>query len=136
MVFEINFKSGMPVYLQMVDQVKAAVASGLLRPGDALPAIRPVAEEIRVNRNTVAKAYAELEAQGVIESRAGKGSVICEPRSRLRREARHELVEQEIDRAVVAAHHLNIGNEEFLRLVRERMDAFEARRETARSQPK
>ncbi len=136
MLFQIHFKSGMPVYLQLVDQVKAAVASGILRPGDALPAIRPVAEELRINRNTVAKAYTELESQGVIESRAGKGSVISVPRSRLRREARHELLEKEIDQAVVAAHHLNVDREDFLQLVRERLEAFEERRESSKIQGK
>ena len=61
MLFSVTFKSGKPVYLQLVDQVRAAAASGALRSGDALPSIRPLAEELRVNRNTVAKAYAELE---------------------------------------------------------------------------
>ena len=56
MILQINYKSGKPVYLQIVDQIKAAAASGALRPGEALPSIRPLAEEIRVNRNTVAKA--------------------------------------------------------------------------------
>ena len=60
MVFQLNCKSGKAVYLQLVDQVKLAAASGSLHAGEALPAIRPLAEELRVNRNTVAKAYAEL----------------------------------------------------------------------------
>ena len=68
MRFQLNFKSGKPVYLQVVDQVKSAAASGVVRPGEPLPSIRPLAEELRVNRNTVAKAYAELESQGVIET--------------------------------------------------------------------
>ena len=56
MLFQLDFKSGKAVYLQLVDQVKVAAASGALRPGAALPGIRPLAEELRVNRNTVAKA--------------------------------------------------------------------------------
>src|SRR5436190_21034403 len=68
MVLQINFKSGKPAYLQVVDQIKAAAASGALQPGDALPSIRPLAEELRLNRNTIAKAYAELESLGVIET--------------------------------------------------------------------
>src|SRR5437764_8990554 len=74
--FQLNFKSGKPVYLQLVDQVKAAAASGAVQPGDALPSIRPLAEELRVNRNTVAKAYAELEHQHVIETIIGKGCFV------------------------------------------------------------
>ena len=76
MRFQLNFKSGKPVYLQLVDQVKAAAASGAVQPGEPLPSIRPLAEELRVNRNTVAKAYAELESQGVIETIAGKGCFV------------------------------------------------------------
>ena len=57
MLIQLNFKSGKPVYLQVVDQVKAAAASGALRVGEPLPSIRPLAEQLRVNRNTVAKAY-------------------------------------------------------------------------------
>ena len=64
MLIQLNFKSGKPVYLQVVDQVKAAAASGALRAGEPLPSIRPLAEQLRVNRNTVAKAYAELEGPG------------------------------------------------------------------------
>lgn len=131
MVFEINFKSGKPVYLQLVDQVKAAVASGGLSPGDPLPSLRPLAEELRVNRNTIAKAYAELESQHVIESLPGKGSFVKQSKSPLHREARHSLLTQEIDQAVVAAHHLQVGREAFLRLVNERLDAFEERRDAA-----
>jgi DNA-binding transcriptional regulator YhcF (GntR family) len=56
MLFQLNFKSAKPVYLQLVDQVKTAIASGAIRAGDSLPSIRPLAEELRVNRNTVAKA--------------------------------------------------------------------------------
>ena len=76
MLFPINFKSGKPAYLQLVDQVKAAVASGALQPGEALPSIRPLAEELRLNRSTFAKAYSELESQGVIEALPGKGSFL------------------------------------------------------------
>ena len=76
MRFQLNFKSGKPVYLQLVDQVKSAAASGAVRAGEPLPSIRPLAEELRVNRNTVAKAYAELESQGVIETVAGKGCFV------------------------------------------------------------
>ena len=66
MFVQLNFKSGKPVYLQVVDQIKAAAASGALHAGEPLPSIRPLAEELRVNRNTIAKAYTELESQGVI----------------------------------------------------------------------
>ncbi len=131
MRFQISFSSGTPVYLQLVDQVKAAVASGALRHGEALPSIRPLAEELRLNRNTVAKAYTELESQGVIETSAGKGCFVKEPGTPLRKAARLDLLAQEIDRAVTQAHHLMVSKADFLALAEERLDAFEAQRARA-----
>lgn len=128
MMLQINFKSGMPVYLQIVDQIKAAAASGALQPGEALPAIRPVAEELRVNRNTVAKAYAELESLGVIETLPGKGCFLKENHSPLRKEVRRKMLVEEIDQAIVMAHHLQVPGPEFLNLIRQRMDVLDEKR--------
>jgi len=127
MRFELNFKSGLPVYLQLVDQVKTAAASGALRPGEALPSIRPLAEQLRVNRNTVAKAYTELESQGVIETIAGRGCFLTENRSPYRKEVRLKMVGEAIDAAIVQAHHLQVGREDFMRLASERLKQFEGR---------
>jgi GntR family transcriptional regulator len=131
MLLQLNFKSGKPVYLQLVDQIKAAAASGALQAGESLPSIRPLAEELRVNRNTVAKAYAELESQGAIETIPGKGCFLKPNHSPLRKQVRQEWLTREIDEAVVQAHHLQIGKEEFLSLVKERYEAFEEKREAA-----
>ena len=128
MLLQINFKSGLPIYLQIVDQVKAAAASGSLRPGDPLPSIRPLSEELRVNRNTVAKAYAELENLGVIETQPGRGCFLKENQSALRKEVRRKLLIEELDRAVVQAHHLQVSREEFLKLIQERFDVLEEKR--------
>ena len=125
MTFQIDFKSGKPVYLQLADQIRYAAASGALRAGDPLPTIRPLAEELRVNRNTIAKAYTELESQGVIETLPGKGCFLKEVNSPLTKSARNDLLTQEIDRAIVAAHHLQIGDADLLALVKKRLDAFE-----------
>src|SRR4051794_2041295 len=96
MILQINYKSGMPVYLQVVDQIKAAAAAGTLRPGEPLPTIRPLAEELRINRNTIAKAYTELESQGVIETIPGKGCFLSSNQSPLRKEVRRKLLTEEI----------------------------------------
>ena len=128
MLIQVNFKSGKPVYLQMVDQIKAAAASGALQPGEALPSIRPLAEELRLNRNTVAKAYAELESQGVIETLPGKGCFLKENHSPLRKEIRKKLLIEEIDQAIVMAHHLQVPAPEFLKLIEQRMEALEDKR--------
>lgn len=125
---QVNFKSGMPVYLQLVDQVKAAAASGALQPGEALPSIRPLAEELRLNRNTVAKAYSELESLGVIETLPGKGCFLKQNHSPLRKEIRRKLVMEEIDQAIVMAHHLQVPGPEFLKLVQERLATLEDKR--------
>jgi GntR family transcriptional regulator len=131
MLFQINFKSGTPVYLQLVEQVRHAAASGGLRAGEPLPSIRPLAEELRLNRNTIAKAYAELESQGVIETVPGKGCFLKDAGSPLTKTARNDLLAQEIDRAVVAAHHLQIGEADLLALVKKRFDAFDRRSKAA-----
>jgi len=73
MIFEVDLHSQKPIYQQLIDQVKLALASGRLRPGDRLPSIRDVAIDLRVNRNTVARVYAELEREGLIYTRAGQG---------------------------------------------------------------
>ena len=125
MVFQIDFKAGKPVYLQLVDQIRYAAASGGLRPGEPLPSIRPLAEELRVNRNTVAKAYAELESQGVIETIPGKGCFLKENHTPFTKTVRQKLLVKEVDEAVVAAHHLQVDREVFLALVKERLDHFE-----------
>jgi GntR family transcriptional regulator len=131
MLFQLNFKSGKAVYLQLVDQVKAAAASGALRAGDSLPGIRPLAEELRVNRNTVAKAYAELETQGVIETLAGKGCFVRQNNSPFRKDVRRKLLAETLDGAVIHAHHLQIDKGDFVRLAQERFDALEHKRARA-----
>jgi GntR family transcriptional regulator len=128
MLILISFKSGTPIYLQIVEQVKAAASSGALQPGEALPSIRPLAEELRVNRNTVAKAYSELESQGVIETLPGRGCFLKENHSGLRKEVRRKLLIEEVDRAIVQAHHLQVPRAEFLALIQERLDVLDDKR--------
>jgi GntR family transcriptional regulator len=132
MLMRIDFKSGKPAYLQLVDQIRYAAASGAVRPGEPLPSIRPLAEELRLNRNTVAKAYTELESQGVIETIAGKGCFLKENHSPFTKQVRHKLLVEEIDKAVVASHQLQVDAETFLALVRERMGFFEDKKTNAK----
>jgi GntR family transcriptional regulator len=128
MRLQLSFKSGKPIYLQIVDQVRSAAAAGAIKAGEPLPSIRPLAEELRVNRNTVAKAYAELESQGVIETIAGKGCFLRTNNSPYKKEVRRRLLTGEIDEAVVQAHHLQVSKDEFLRLAEERFDSFQEKR--------
>ena len=76
MLFRPNPASGVPIYLQLMEQVKHGIETGALRPGEQLPGIRPLAEELVINPNTVAKAYRELEHEGVIELRQGAGAFV------------------------------------------------------------
>jgi GntR family transcriptional regulator len=76
-LFRPNPSSGVPIYLQLMERVKHAVETGALRPGEQLPGIRPLAEELVINPNTVAKAYRELEHEGVIELRHGAGAFVA-----------------------------------------------------------
>jgi len=76
MLFRPNPSSGVPIYLQLMEQVKHGIETGALRPGDQLPGMRPLAEELVINPNTVAKAYRELEHEGVIELRHGAGAFV------------------------------------------------------------
>jgi DNA-binding transcriptional regulator YhcF (GntR family) len=76
MLFRTNPSLGVPIYLQLMEQVKHAIETGALRPGDQLPGIRPLAQELVMNPNTVAKAYRELEHEGVIELRHGAGAFV------------------------------------------------------------
>jgi GntR family transcriptional regulator len=136
MQLRVHFDLGQPVYAQIMDQIKAAAASGALLPGEPLPGIRPLAEQLRINRNTVAKAYLELEREGVVETRPGKGCFLRNGISRLQKAARAEMLIPLVDAVVVQAHHLQIRPEEVLKLTQNRLDHFEhARRANQSSGP-
>jgi len=128
MLFQINYKSGKPVYLQVVEQIKTAAAAGTLQSGESLPSIRPLAEELRVNRNTIAKAYAELESEGVIETIPGKGCFMRPNNSPLKKEVRRKLLTAEIDQVLVHAHHLQVSASELQELLNQRLAALEERK--------
>jgi len=112
-----NPSSGVPIYLQLMQQVRHAVETGALKPGEQLPSIRPLAEELVVNPNTVAKAYRELEHQGVIELRQGAGAFVAATaatqQATERLKAAKALVAQGIDRLRARG----ITDEEIRRLV-------------------
>src|ERR1700692_2268296 len=76
MLFRPNPSSGVPIYLQLMEQVKHSIETGALRPGEQLPGIRPLAEDLVINPNTVATAYRELEHEGIIELRHGAGAFV------------------------------------------------------------
>ena len=92
---EVNPRSGVPIYVQLVGQVRRALEVGILRPGDALPTVRQLASELTIAPNTIVKAYGELEALGLIESRAGAGTTVrASLDGTLRAQAREALRER------------------------------------------
>jgi GntR family transcriptional regulator len=104
MIFRIEPSSPKPVFQQLVDEIKGAVARGALRPGDRLPTIRELSVTARINRNTVSKAYSELEREGVVSARPGIGTVIAEPAdSGLTLRVRIERLEAALDGALAQA---------------------------------
>ena len=128
MIARIDFQSGVPVYLQIVQQVKAAAATGLIRPGDPLPSVRAMAEDLRINRNTVARAYAELESESVIETRQGSGCFLKDGgASPLRKSVRSSRLAEALDAVIIQAHHLQIPDPELQSLLIERLEAFHLR---------
>jgi GntR family transcriptional regulator len=122
MLFRIDLASSNPVYRQMCDQVKHAVAAGTLKPGDPLPTIREVAAAARVNRNTVARAYMELEREGVIVARPGQGSSIADGASSIQKRERVRILEEMARKLLVEAYHFQIPPEE-VRAILERVEA-------------
>ena len=121
----INLSDGVPIYRQIVNQVKYLVASGLLLPGEELPPIRTLALQLKVTPNTIVKAYGELEGSGVIHKRQGSGTFVSEGRQQLALRERRRIIQQRIDALLAEAHHLNFSDDEILRMLRERKAAME-----------
>jgi GntR family transcriptional regulator len=122
----INVADGVPIYRQIVNQIKYLVASDLLRPGEELPPIRTLALQLKVTPNTIVKAYDELEISGVVHKRQGSGTYVSETRPMLANRERQRIIEQRIDALLAEAHQLNFTAEDILRMVRERRTAMEA----------
>jgi GntR family transcriptional regulator len=116
-IFRLNPNSGMPIYLQIMEQVKHAIENGVLRPGDQLPGIRKLAETMVMNPNTVAKAYRELEHEGLVELRQGAGAFVSENLNTKgvtdRMQTARPIVEKTVERLLA----LGLSEEEIKRLI-------------------
>jgi GntR family transcriptional regulator len=117
MLFRTNPSSGVPIYLQLMEQVKHAVETGALRAGDQLPGIRPLAEELVINPNTVAKAYRELEHEDVIELRHGAGAFVSGTARGKKATEKVRAGQSIVAAAVEKLHARGISNEEIRRLI-------------------
>jgi GntR family transcriptional regulator len=132
MLFRSNPASGVPVYLQLIEQVKHAIDVGALRPGDQLPAIRRVAEDLVINPNTVAKAYRELEHEDVIELRQGSGAFVSE-NDRAGRVARVRTAQPVLQAALERLMTAGLTPEEIRRLFEAELQRLADRPRTRKS---
>ena len=124
MDISINVSDGVPIYRQIVNQVKYLVASGLLQPGEELPPIRTLALQLKETPNTIVKAYGDLEILGVVHKRRGSGTFVSDGRPQLAIRERRRVIEQRIDALLAEAHQLNFTVDDILRMVRERKVAM------------
>jgi GntR family transcriptional regulator len=124
MQFRCDTTSRIPIYRQLTEQVRAAVARGRLQPGDRLPSVRQLSRDLVVNPNTVARAYTELEREGTLVTQQGRGVFIAEPRTDLTKRARQKQLEEALDQLMVEAVHLGFSASEFLDLFRKRLEQF------------
>jgi GntR family transcriptional regulator len=118
----ISTRDGTPIYVQIVNQVKYLVAAGRLAPGEEIPPIRVLAQQLVVNPNTVAKAYHELEREGVVSKRHGSGTYISDNGSPLARRERVKILTQRVDALLAEARHMDVPLKEIIDLVRGRQD--------------
>ena len=125
MELRIDPSSAVPVYAQVVEQVRTLVALRALRPGDRLPSVRELAAQVRINRNTAAKAYQLLEAMGVLETRAGQGTFVADGVPPWSRDERLRRFEHSLNRALVEAYHLEIPFDEVLEITERLVRDFE-----------
>src|SRR5690242_3807969 len=116
MLFRPNPSLGVPIYVQLMEQVKHAIETGALRPGEQLPGIRPLAEELVINPNTVAKAYRELEHEGVIELRHGAGAFVSATAGAKKTTDKLRAAQGIVAAAIEKLHARGLSDEEIRRL--------------------
>src|SRR5512143_3293201 len=116
MLLRPNPSSGVPIYLQLMEQVKHGIETGALRPGEQLPGIRPLAEELVINPNTVAKAYRELEHEGVIELRHGAGAFVSAAAAGRRGADKFRAAQVQVAETVKRLRDRGLADEEIRRL--------------------
>lgn len=125
MRLNINAADGMPIYRQLIEQITLLVATGQLKPGDELPPVRVLAQELIINPNTVARAYRELGQAGLLELRQGSGSFVSSAGSPLAKQERRKRLLARVDGLLAEASHLEFSLEEVLELIQTRHAAFQ-----------
>jgi len=135
LMLHIDFRSGLPIYTQIVNQVQAQVAGGVLQPGDQLPTVRALAEELRVNFNTVARAYRILDEARIISTQQGRGTYITEiPPPKVTERLRRESLEALTHRYVSEAMRLEFSSHEISEMVKDQLKAWKENVEPGRKE--
>jgi len=119
MWFDVNQRSSVPIYQQLVEGVKEAVAKGFLVAGDKLPSVRELAAQITINPNTIAKAYQELEREGIIESLRGRGTYVAARSHQVSLEEKKKMIKGMLEKILIEAFYLQLGEEELIALMEE-----------------
>jgi len=114
--FNVNPASGIPIYLQIMEQIQDSVIGGLLEPGEQLPSVRDLALRLTINPNTVARAYQELEKEGYIQTIKGRGSFVLAPPGGAGSQERERRVLESIERTVTLGKHLGFSGDEMVSL--------------------
>ena len=121
-MFQVRTGSGEPIYEQLIRQIKHAIVTGVIKPGDQLPTVRDLAIELIVNPNTVARAYRELEQAGLVDSNTRRGTIVkLSPPGMLASE-RRKRVQPFIDQLLTEGRVLNFTDEELLELIRKTLN--------------
>ena len=120
MQIHITATDGVPIYLQVVNQIKYLVAAGRLIAGEELPAIRTLAEKLMVNPNTIARAYRELETAGIVEKRRTAGTYVTDQGSPLARRERRKILTDRVDQLLAEAIQMDIDVDEVIKIVQQR----------------
>ena len=126
MQIQINTRDGVPIYLQVVNQIKYQVAAGRLEAGEELPPIRTLAERLVVNPNTIARAYRELELAGIVEKRRTAGTYITDQGSPLARRERLKILTERIDQLLAESDQMSVTLDELLKLLHQRHSVITA----------
>ena len=125
MQLRISDRDGVPIYAQLVRQIKLLISSGRLQPGEQLPPVRKLAEQLLVNPNTVARAYRELESEGIVVSRQGSGVFVTDGATPLARREQNRLLLERIDMLLAEARQMKVDVEAVVKLVRQRWENLE-----------
>ena len=124
MQFRIDNASDRPVYQQIIDQIKRDIALGRLIKNEKLPTVRQLAGQLAINPNTIAKAYRQLEQEGIIVTKAGAGAFVANLDSNLSRSVRKKLISEELERIAVEAFHMQIDGQTLLEWFNNAVDKF------------